>query len=114
MANFGDLVKVLQRQIEEWETEPISESVGVVTLVGDSVATVFGLDSAVYGELIEFASGATGVVLNLEEDGVGVVLLTGESSVKDGDEARGTGRVVSVPSGNGFFGRVVDPLGNPV
>ncbi|MDR1129313.1 MAG: F0F1 ATP synthase subunit alpha [Treponema sp.] len=114
MANFGDLVKVLQRQIEQWETEPISESVGIVTLVGDSVATVFGLDKAVYGELIEFASGATGVVLNLEEDGVGVVLLTGESSVKDGDEARGTGRVVSVPSGDGLFGRVVDPLGNPI
>ncbi|MDR1411364.1 MAG: F0F1 ATP synthase subunit alpha [Spirochaetaceae bacterium] len=114
MANFGDLVKVLQRQIEHWETEPVSESVGVVTLVGDSVATIFGLDKAVYGELVEFASGATGIVLNLEEDGVGVVLLTGESSVKDGDEARGTGRVVSVPSGDGLFGRVVDPLGNPV
>jgi F-type H+-transporting ATPase subunit alpha len=114
MANFGDLVKVLERQIEQWESEPSSESVGVVTLVGDSVATVFGLDRAIYGELIEFASGATGIVLNLEEDGVGVVLLTGESSVRDGEEARGTGRVVSVPSGEGLFGRVVDPLGNPV
>jgi F-type H+-transporting ATPase subunit alpha len=88
--------------------------VGVVTQVGDSVATIFGLDRAVYGELIEFASGATGIVLNLEEDGVGVVLLTGELLVKDGEEARGTGRVVSVPSGEGLFGRVVDPLGNPI
>jgi F-type H+-transporting ATPase subunit alpha len=114
MANLGDLVKVLERQIEQWESEPSSESVGVVTLVGDSVATVFGLDRAIYGELVEFASGASGIVLNLEEDGVGVVLLTGESSVRDGEEARGTGRVVSVPSGGGLFGRVVDPLGNPV
>jgi F-type H+-transporting ATPase subunit alpha len=114
MANFGDLVKVLQRQIEHWESKPISESVGVVTQVGDSVATIFGLDRAIYGELIEFASGATGIVLNLEEDGVGVVLLTGESKVKDGEEARGTGRVVSVPSGDSLFGRVVDPLGNPI
>jgi F-type H+-transporting ATPase subunit alpha len=114
MANFGDLVKVLERHIEQWESEPLSESVGVVTLVGDSVATIVGLDKAVYGELIDFTSGATGIVLNLEEDGVGVVLLTGESSVKDGEEVRGTGRIVSVPSGNSLFGRVVDPLGNPI
>jgi F-type H+-transporting ATPase subunit alpha len=114
MANFGDLAKVLQRQIEQWESKPASESVGLVTQVGDSVATVFGLDKAVYGELIEFTSGATGIVLNLEEDGVGVVLLAGESWVKDGEEARGTGRVVSVPSGDGLFGRVVGPLGNPI
>ncbi|MDR3338337.1 MAG: F0F1 ATP synthase subunit alpha [Treponema sp.] len=114
MANFGELTKVLQRQIENWDGKASLESVGVVTQVGDAVATIYGLDKAVYGELIDFDSGAIGIVLNLEEDGVGVVLLSGETLVKDGEEARGTGRVVSVPSGEALFGRVVNPLGDPV
>jgi F-type H+-transporting ATPase subunit alpha len=114
MANFGDLAKVLQEQIEHWEGKPSSDSTGFVVQVGDSVATIYGLDKAIYGELVEFASGATGVVLNLEENGVGCVLLSGESLVKDGEEARGTGRVVSVPAGPALLGRVVNPLGEPV
>jgi F-type H+-transporting ATPase subunit alpha len=75
------------------------------------VATIYGLDKAIYGELVEFASGATGIVLNLVEDGVGCVLLSGDSLVKDGEEVRGTGKVVSVPAGLALLGRVVDPLG---
>jgi F-type H+-transporting ATPase subunit alpha len=114
MANYGDLTRVLEEQIEHWEGRVSSESTGFVVQVGDSVATVYGLDRAIYGELVEFASGATGIVLNLEEDGVGIVLLSGESGVKDGDEVRGTGRVVSVPSGPSLLGRVVNPLGEPV
>ena len=112
MVNFADLTKVLQEEIEHWEGKPSSDSVGFVAQVGDSVATVYGLDKAIYGELVDFTSGASGIVLNLEEHGVGCVLLSGESLVKDGEEVRGTGRVVSVPSGLGLLGRVVDPLGN--
>jgi F-type H+-transporting ATPase subunit alpha len=82
--------------------------------VGDSVATVYGLNNAVYGELVEFASGAAGIVLNLEDENAGCVILKGESLVMDGEEVKGTGRVVSVPSGNGLFGRVVNPLGEAV
>ncbi|MDR1908291.1 MAG: F0F1 ATP synthase subunit alpha [Spirochaetaceae bacterium] len=114
MANFGDLSRVLQRQIEQWEAKPLSESAGFVASVGDSVATVYGLDRVVYGELVGFSSGAEGIVLNLEEDGVGVVLLSGGDLVRDGEEVRGTGRVVSVPSGSGLLGRVVNPLGAPI
>jgi F-type H+-transporting ATPase subunit alpha len=114
MVNFGDLTSVLQKKIEEWDGKVSSESSGFVVQVGDSVATVHGLDKAVYGELVEFASGAAGVVLNLEEDGVGCVLLSGETAVKDGEEARGTGKVVSVPSGAAIVGRVVNPLGEPI
>ncbi|MDR0878085.1 MAG: F0F1 ATP synthase subunit alpha [Treponema sp.] len=114
MVNFGDLTKVLQEQIEHWEGKPSSDSTGFVVQVGDAVATVYGLDKAIYGELVEFASGATGIVLNLEEGGVGCVLLSGESLVRDGEEARGTGKVVSVPSGNSIIGRVLNPLGAPV
>jgi F-type H+-transporting ATPase subunit alpha len=114
MTNFGDLTRVLQEKIERWEGKAASDSVGFVVQVGDSVATVYGLEKSVYGELVEFASGAMGIVLNLEEDGVGCVLLSGESRVKDGEEARGTGKVVSVPSGRALLGRVVNPLGAAV
>ncbi len=111
MVKLGDLAKVIKSEIETWEAAPVAENIGVVAMVGDSVARVRGLDRAVYGELVEFSSGATGIVLNLEEDGVGCVLLSGENLVRDGDEARGTGRVVEVPVGPGLLGRVVDPLG---
>ncbi|MDR2760127.1 MAG: F0F1 ATP synthase subunit alpha [Spirochaetaceae bacterium] len=114
MVNFGNLAKVLQEQIEQWEGKATSDSTGFVIQVGDSVATVHGLDRAVYGELVEFTSGAVGMILNLEENGVGCVLLSGESLVKDGEEARGTGRVVSVPVGAALLGRVVNPLGLPI
>ncbi|MDR1428731.1 MAG: F0F1 ATP synthase subunit alpha [Spirochaetaceae bacterium] len=111
MTNFGDLTKVLEDQIEHWETRPRSGSVGFVAQVGDSVARVYGLENVIYGELVEFSSGAEGIVMNLEEDGVGVVLFNGENLVKDGEEVKGTGKVVSVPGSDALPGRVVNPLG---
>jgi len=114
MADYSDLTKVLRERIEHWKGGASSGNAGFVIQVGDSVATVYGLETAVYGELVEFASGAMGIVLNLEDEHVGCVLLSGESLVKDGDEVKGTGRVVSVPSGDVLFGRVVNPLGEPV
>jgi F-type H+-transporting ATPase subunit alpha len=114
MTNFADLTKVLEEQIQHWEGKAFSGSVGFVAEVGDSVATIYGLDNAIYGELVEFASGATGIVLNLIENGVGVVMLSGENLIKDGEEARGTGKVASVPAGLSLIGRVVNPLGDPV
>jgi len=114
MQNYGELGRVLEEQILNWEGRVSSESTGFVVNVGDSVATVYGLSKVVYGELLEFSSGAAGIALNLEENGVGCVLLSGESGVKDGDEVKGTGHVVTVPSGASLFGRVVNPLGEPV
>ncbi|MDR0525160.1 MAG: F0F1 ATP synthase subunit alpha [Spirochaetaceae bacterium] len=114
MINFGDLTKVLEEQIQHWEGKASSDSLGFVGQVGDSVATVYGLDKAVYGELVEFAGGAEGIVMNLTEEGVGCVLLSGESLVKDGEEVRGTGKVVSVPAGPELLGRVLNPLGAPI
>ncbi|MDR1956229.1 MAG: F0F1 ATP synthase subunit alpha [Treponema sp.] len=111
MVNFSGLTKILQEQLEHWEAKAVSDSVGSVVQVGDSVATVYGLDKAMYGELVEFSSGATGIVLNLLEDGVGCVILSGESLVRDGEEVRGTGTVVTVPAGMALLGRVVNPLG---
>ncbi len=114
MAHYEDLTKVLMERIEHWEGRASSGSSGFVVQVGDSVATVYGLNNAVYGELVEFASGATGIAFNLEEENVGCVLLSGESLVKDGEEAQGSGKVVSVPAGPALLGRVVNPLGQPI
>ncbi|MDR0290178.1 MAG: F0F1 ATP synthase subunit alpha [Treponema sp.] len=114
MANYSDLTRVLQERIEHWEGKASSGNSGFVVQVGDSVATIYGLDKAIYGELAEFSSGAMGIILNLEEEHVGCVLLSGESLVKDGEEVKGTGKVVSVPAGNSLFGRVVNPLGEPI
>jgi len=114
MNNFNDLSRVLREKIEQWDSKVTTGDTGFVTQVGDSVATVYGLRQAVYGELVEFASGATGIALNLEEDHLGCVLLSGGLGVRDGEEARGTGRVVSVPAGDSLFGRVLNPLGDPV
>jgi F-type H+-transporting ATPase subunit alpha len=114
MVNYGELTRVLEEQINNWDGKASSESTGFVVQVGDSVATVYGLSGVMYGELLDFSSGAAGIAFNLEENGVGCVLLSGESTVKDGDEVKGTGKVVSVPSGQSLFGRVVNPLGESV
>jgi F-type H+-transporting ATPase subunit alpha len=114
VANYDDLARVLQERIEQWKNKASSGSSGFVVQTGDSVAAVYGLNNSVYGELVEFASGALGIVFNLEEDNVGCVILADESLVKDGEEVRGTGKVVSVPSGEALFGRVVNPLGRAI
>ncbi|MCL2069739.1 MAG: F0F1 ATP synthase subunit alpha [Treponema sp.] len=118
MVKYNELTSVLEEQIKNWDGKASSESVGFVMQVGDGVATIHGLSKVIYGELLEFSSGAKstayGIALNLEEDAVGCVLLSGESSVKDGDEVKGTGRVVSVPSGQSLLGRVLNPLGEPI
>jgi F-type H+-transporting ATPase subunit alpha len=111
MANYDDLARVLQERIENWKNKASSGSSGFVVQAGDSVAVVYGLYNVIYGELLEFASGAVGIASNLEEEHIGCVILSGESLVRDGEEVRGTGKVVSVPSGDSLFGRVVNPLG---
>jgi F-type H+-transporting ATPase subunit alpha len=114
MANYRDLTRALDEQIKNWTGKVMPESTGFVVQIGDSVATIHGLSGAIYGELLEFSSGANGIAFNLEEEGVGCVLLSGESSVREGEEVKGTGRVVSVPSGEALLGRVVNPLGEPI
>ena len=114
MSNYDNLAGVLKQRIENWEGSAVSGSSGFVVHTGDAVASVYGLEDAVYGELVDFSSGAEGIVFNLEEEITGCVLLSGGNLVKEGEEARGTGKVVSVPSGEGLFGRVINPLGEAV
>ncbi|MCP4426922.1 MAG: F0F1 ATP synthase subunit alpha [Chloroflexi bacterium] len=112
--DFKNIADSLLKQIEEFDHEVEARSVGTVRTVADGVALVDGLAAAKASEIVEFANGVAGVALNLEPDNVGVVVMGEYESIEMGDEVRATGRIASVPVGNGLIGRVVDPLGNPI
>jgi F-type H+/Na+-transporting ATPase subunit alpha len=109
-----EITALLKERIKEFDVETDLAEVGQVLQVGDGIARVYGLDSAVALEMLEFEHGVTGVALNLEEDNVGAALLGEWEKVKEGEPVRRTGRVASVPVGDDLVGRIVDPLGNPV
>ncbi len=116
----GELKDVLLKEIEAADLQPLdTQEVGTVLEVKDGIARVYGLGSAMSGEMLEFSSSETGqtvigLALNLEEDNLGAVVLGDFLHLREGDEVRCTGRVLEVPVGRGVVGRVVDPLGNPV
>jgi F-type H+-transporting ATPase subunit alpha len=116
----GELKDVLLREIEEADLAALdTQEIGTVLEVKDGTARVYGLASAMAGEMLEFSASetgetVTGLALNLEEDNLGAVILGDYLQLKEGDEVRCTGEVLSVPVGDGLIGRVVDPLGNPV
>jgi F-type H+-transporting ATPase subunit alpha len=110
----SEIATIIQDEIRQYRTELDVSEVGRVLEVGDGVARIYGLSRAMSGEMLEFASGATGVVFNLEEDTIGAVVLGGYLDVKEGEEVRATGRLLSVPVGEALIGRVVDPLGRPL
>lgn len=109
-----EISAILRRQLTGFEKETDVYEVGTVLQVGDGVARIYGLTNVMASELVEFPNGVVGMVLNLEEDNVGCVLFGDDSLVKEGDQARRTGRIASVPVGEGLIGRVVDPLGRPI
>ena len=109
-----EITKIIQRQIEGYESDVDIREVGTVTSVGDGIARVHGLDHAMYNELLEFSQGVFGIALNLEEESVGVVLLAESSLVKEGDVVKRTHKIMQVPAGPALVGRVVDPLGKPL
>jgi len=105
---------ILREQLSSFKTAAELEEVGTVLQVGDGVARIYGLTKAQSGELIEFDNGLKGLVLNLEEDNVGVVLLGESSEVKEGDSVRRTNNIASIKVGEGMIGRVVNTLGEPI
>ncbi len=105
---------VLREQIEKFGAETPMRTVGRVLQVGDGVARVYGLWDAMMGEMIEFPGGVYGLAHNLEEDNVGCILLGRDTDIKEGDLAKSTGRIISVPVGDALLGRVVDALGQPL
>ena len=110
-----EVTAVLRSELGGFESETDVYEVGTVLQVGDGIARLYGLSNVQAGELIEFPeTGVTGMVLNLEEDNVGAVLFGGAESVREGAEARRTGRIASIRVSEGMLGRVIDPLGNPI
>ncbi len=113
-VNPAEVSAILKQQLSGFEATASLEEVGTVLQVGDGIARVYGLSNAQYGELVEFESGLEGIVLNLEEDNVGVVLLGSSTEVKEGVTVKRTQRIASINVGEGIVGRVVDTLGNPI
>ncbi len=105
---------ILRQQLAGFKSESELEEVGTVLQVGDGIARVYGLTKVQSGELVEFGTGLQGIVLNLEEDNVGVVLLGKSDDIKEGDTVKRTKRIASINVGEGMLGRVVDTLGNPI
>ncbi len=109
-----EITSILKEQIADYKSLSAVDEVGRVVYVGDGIARVYGLDKVMYGELVEFPGDIQGMALNLEEDNVGCVLFGSDSSVKEGDIVKRTGKVVQVPVGPELVGRVVNPLGQPL
>ena len=116
MANVrpDEVSAILREQLSNFKSEVELEEVGTILQVGDGVARIYGLSNAQAGELLELENGLNALVLNLEEDNVGAVLLGESSGVKEGDTVKRTGRIGSVEVGDGMIGRVVDTLGKPI
>ena len=109
-----EITRVLREEIENYERAVSVAETGFVISVGDGIARVHGLETVMSGELIEFPHGVSGIALNLEEDQVGAVLLGDYTEIKEGDEVRRTGRIMSVPVGEALVGRVVNSLGHGI
>lgn len=112
--NPAEVSAILKQQLANFDTQSNVEEVGTVLTIGDGIARVYGLENVQYGELVRFEAGVEGIVLNLEEDNVGVALLGESKMVKEGDTVRRTNRISSIKVGEGMLGRVVDTLGNPI
>src|SRR6201997_3704418 len=109
-----EITKLIREQIENYESSISVDETGTVITLGDGIARVYGLDKVMAGELLQFPHGISGLAMNLEEDQVGVVLLGDYTEIKEGDEVKRTGRIMSVPVGDAMIGRVVNSLGEPI
>src|SRR5580765_7699416 len=106
--NAGEITELLRQQIENYEQKIQVDEVGTIISLGDGIARVHGLDKVMAGELIEFPHNVAGLAMNLDEDQVGAVLLGDYTELKEGDQVKRTGRIMSVPVGEAMIGRVVN------
>src|SRR5437763_1712417 len=109
-----EITKLIREQIEGYDSKVTVDEVGTVISLGDGIARVYGLDKVMAGELLDFPHGVAGIAMNLEEDQVGAVLLGEYTEIKEGDQVKRTGRIMSVPVGDAMIGRVVNSLGVPI
>ena len=110
----AEVSAILRQQLSGFKSESQLEEVGTVLQVGDGIARIYGLTNVQSGELIEFENGLRAIVLNLEEDNVGAVLLGPSKGIKEGDTVKRTNQIASINVGEGMLGRVVDTMGNPI
>src|SRR4030088_3607729 len=109
-----EITSILRQEIENYEHAIDVSEVGSVISVGDGIARIHGLEKVMAGELIQFPHDVAGIAMNLEEDQVGAVLLGDFTEIKEGDEVKRTGKIMSIPVGDAMIGRVVDSLGQPL
>jgi F-type H+-transporting ATPase subunit alpha len=112
--NAGEIASVIENEIRDFQGQTETRETGRVLEVGDGIARVYGLSGAMSGEMVEFENGTNGLVFNLEENSVGIIILGDYLQIREGDGVRTTGELLSVPVGEALLGRVVDPLGNPL
>jgi F-type H+-transporting ATPase subunit alpha len=112
--NANEITELLRQQIENYEQRIQVDEVGTIVSLGDGIARVHGLDKVMAGELIDFPHGVAGLAMNLDEDQVGAVLLGDYTELKEGDQVKRTGKIMSVPVGEAMIGRVVNALGQPI
>ncbi len=112
--NADEIASVIKQEIQQFDTQVDVREVGRVLEVGDGIARVYGLSGIMAGEMVEFPNGTIGLAFNLEENSVGVIILGDYLTIKEGDEVKALGTLLSVPVGDAVLGRVVDPLGNPL
>ena len=113
-VNPAEISAILKKQLKDFDSSSSLNEIGSVLTVGDGIARAYGLSNAQYGELVEFSNGTQGIVLNLEEDNVGIVLLGASTGIKEGDTVKRTSTIASVNVGEGIVGRVVNTLGVPI
>jgi F-type H+-transporting ATPase subunit alpha len=109
-----EITSVIRKQIESFGEEIGMEEVGTVLEVGDGICRVYGLENVQANEMVQFENGVFGLAFNLEEDSVGIVIMGDFLQIKEGQQVKRTGRILSIPVGEGFLGRVVNPLGQPI
>lgn len=109
-----EISSIIRQQIEQYHQEVKVVNVGTVFQVGDGIARIYGLEKVMAGELVEFADGTIGIALNLEAQNVGAVLMGEGLTVQEGTSVRATGKIAQIPVGDGYLGRVVNPLARPI
>ena len=109
-----EITQLLKEQIQNYDAKIRVDEVGTVIALGDGIARIHGLDKVMYGEMIEFPHGVAGLAMNLEEEQVGAVLMGDYTEIREGDEVKRTGKILSVPVGEAMIGRVVNALGQPI
>src|SRR5689334_4827578 len=113
-SKADEITKLIREQIENYESKVTVDEVGTIISLGDGIARVHGLDKVMAGEMLDFGHNISGIAMNLEEDQVGAVLMGEYTEIKEGDQVKRTGRIMSVPVGEGLIGRVVNALGEPI